>query len=233
MREIVLDTETTGLNVEDGHRVIEIGACEMINHVITGKSLHKYLNPERKIDKEATRVHGINDDFLIDKPKFSEICDELMNFLSDSRLVIHNSKFDLSFLNNELMLSGISKNIGNEITDTLILAKKLFPGSPVNLDALCRRYNINLTTRETHGALIDSILLAEVYIELIGGKQTSLTFFNELNTNSVDTNFPLQVQNTKENKTNIKRVFNPSREEKEKHKEFYETFNNPIWKKYL
>ncbi len=197
MREIVLDTETTGLNVEDGHRVIEIGACEMINHVITGKSFHKYLNPERQIDKEATKVHGINDDFLIDKPKFSEICDELMNFLGDSRLVIHNSKFDLSFLNNELMLSGISKNIGNEITDTLILAKKLFPGSPVNLDALCRRYNINLTTRETHGALIDSILLAEVYIELIGGKQTSLTFFNELNTNSVDTTPPFKSKTQK------------------------------------
>ena len=232
MREIVLDTETTGLKVEDGHRVIEIGACEMINHVLTGKSLHLYLNPERPIDKEAMRVHGINDDFLIDKPKFSEVCEELLKFLNDSRLIIHNSKFDLSFLNNELILSGTNKHIDNEIIDTLVLAKKLFPGSPVNLDSLCRRYNISLTTRETHGALIDSMLLAEVYVELIGGKQTSL-MFNELNNNLVDSKAAFQVQNKKENKTNRKRVFHPSKEEKEKHKEFFETFKNPIWKKYL
>jgi len=232
MREIVLDTETTGLNIEDGHRVIEIGACEMINHVLTGKSLHIYLNPERRIDKEAIRIHGINDDFLIDKPKFSEVCEELLNFLDDSRLIIHNSKFDLSFLNNELILSGTNKNIDNEIIDTLILAKKLFPGSPANLDSLCRRYNISLTTRETHGALIDSMLLAEVYVELIGGKQTSL-MFNELNNNSVDSKTAFHVQNKKENKPNKERVFHPSKEEKEKHKEFFETFKNPIWKKYL
>ena len=232
MREIVLDTETTGLNIEDGHRVIEIGACEMINHVLTGKSLHIYLNPERKIDKEAMRVHGINDDFLISKPKFSEVCEEIMSFLSDSRLIIHNAKFDLSFLNNELILSGTNKKIDNEIIDTLSLAKKLFPGSPLSLDSLCRRYNISLTTRETHGALIDSMLLAEVYIELIGGKQTSL-MFNEKNTNSVDSKATFQSQNKKENKTIKERVFNPSKEEKEKHKEFIETFKNPIWKKYL
>ena len=232
MREIVLDTETTGLNVEDGHRVIEIGACEMINHVLTGKSLHLYLNPEKQIDKEAKRVHGINDDFLIDKPKFSEVCEELLSFLSDSRLIIHNSKFDLSFLNNELTLSGNSKNIDNEIIDTLILAKKLFPGSPVNLDSLCRRYNISLTTRETHGALIDSMLLAEVYIELIGGKQTSL-MFNQQATDSEDSKDAFQSHNKKENKTTKERVFNPSNEERVKHKEFFETFKNPIWKKYL
>ena len=232
MREIVLDTETTGLNVEDGHRVIEIGACEMINHVLTGKSLHIYLNPERQIDKEAMKVHGINDDFLIGKPKFSEVCDELLSFLSDSRLIIHNSKFDLTFLNNELILSGTNKNIDNEIIDTLILAKKLFPGSPANLDSLCRRYNISLTTRESHGALIDSMLLAEVYIELIGGKQTSL-IFNEKITNSVHSKIAFQIHNNKENKTIEERVFNPSKEEKEKHKEFFKTFKNPIWKKYL
>ena len=202
MREIVLDTETTGLNIEDGHRVIEIGACEMINHV------------------------------LISKPKFSEVCEEIMSFLRDSRLIIHNAKFDISFLNNELILSGIKKKIDNEIIDTLSLAKKLFPGSPANLDALCRRYNISLTTRETHGALIDSMLLAEVYIELIGGKQTSL-MFNETNTNSVDAKATFQIQNKKENITIKERVFNPSKEEKEKHKEFFETFKNPIWKKYL
>ena len=170
----------------------------MINHVLTGKSLHLYLNPERRIDKEAMRIHGINDDFLIDKPKFSEVCEELLNFIDDSRLIIHNSKFDLSFLNNELILSGANKNIDNEIIDTLVLAKKLFPGSPANLDSLCRRYNISLTTRETHGALIDSMLLAEVYVELIGGKQTSL-MFKELNKNSVDTKTAFQVQNKKEN----------------------------------
>tara|TARA_B100000686_G_C16502745_1_gene817938 strand:- start:16 stop:714 length:699 start_codon:yes stop_codon:yes gene_type:complete len=232
MREIVLDTETTGLNVEDGHRVIEIGACEMIDHVLTGKSLHIYLNPERQIDKEAMRVHGINDEFLIGKPKFSEICEELLSFLGDSRLIIHNSKFDLSFLNNELILSGTNKIIENEIIDTLIIAKKLFPGSPVNLDSLCRRYNINLTTREEHGALIDSMLLAEVYIELIGGKQTSLVF-NEMKMDSADLKANFQIQNKKENKTIKERVFNPSNEEKEKHKEFFETFKNPIWKKYL
>ena len=175
MREIVLDTETTGLDVKDGHRIIEIGACEMINHVATNKTFHVYINPQREIDIDAVNIHGISNEDLIDKPKFSEICDEFLNFIKNSTLVIHNADFDLSFINNELNLCGKNFEIRNPIIDTLKLAKKKFPGSLVNLDTLCKRFNINLNSRNFHGALIDAVLLSDVYVELIGGKQTSLT----------------------------------------------------------
>ena len=230
MREIVLDTETTGLDVKEGHRLIEIGACEMINHVLTNKTFHVYINPEREIDIDAINIHGITNEDLIEKPKFSEICDEFLDFIGNSALVIHNADFDISFINNELNLSGKKLEIRNPIIDTLKLAKKKFPGSLVNLDSLCKRFDINLNSRKFHGALIDAVLLSDVYVELIGGKQTSLTFDDKQIVGSSDKTvcvFSEKVELIKD------RNFVVTESELEKHKKFIETIDDTIWKKYL
>ena len=230
MREIVLDTETTGLDITEGHRLIEIGACEMINHVLTNKTFHVYVNPDREIDIDAVNIHGISNEDLIDKPKFSEICDEFLDFIGNSVLVIHNADFDISFINNELHLSGKNFVINNPVIDTLILAKKKFPGSLVNLDSLCKRFDINLNSRRFHGALIDAVLLSDVYVELIGGKQTSLTFDNKQIVGSSDKTvsvFSKKVKLTKD------RNFIVTESELEKHEKFIETIDNAIWKKHL
>ena len=230
MREIVLDTETTGLDVTEGHRLIEIGACEMINHVLTNKTFHVYINPEREIDIDAVNIHGISNEDLIEKPKFSEICDEFLDFIGNSSLVIHNADFDISFINNELNLSGKNLEIRNPIIDTLKLAKKKFPGSLVNLDSLCKRFDINLNSRKFHGALIDAVLLSDVYVELIGGKQTSLTFDDKQIVGSSDKTasvFRKKVELIKD------RNFVVTESELEKHKKFIETIDDAIWKKYL
>ena len=230
MREIILDTETTGLHVTEGHRLIEIGACEMINHVLTNKTFHVYINPEREIDIDAVNIHGISNEDLIEKPKFSEICDEFLDFIGNSTLIIHNADFDISFINNELHLSGKNFEIRNPIIDTLKLAKKKFPGSLVNLDSLCKRFDINLNSRKFHGALIDAVLLSDVYVELIGGKQTSLTFDDKQIVGSSDKNeivFNKKVELTKD------RNFVVTESELEKHNKFIETIDDAIWKKYL
>ena len=230
MREIVLDTETTGLDVTEGHRLIEIGACEMINHVLTNKTFHVYINPEREIDIAAFNIHGISNEDLIEKPKFSEICDEFLDFIGNSVLIIHNADFDLSFINNELHLCGKNIEIRNPIINTLKLAKKKFPGSLVNLDSLCKRFDINLNSRKFHGALIDAVLLSDVYVELIGGKQTSLTFDDKQIVGSSDktaNSFSEKVELTKD------RNFVVTESELEKHKKFIETIDDTIWKKYL
>jgi len=230
MREIVLDTETTGLDVTEGHRLIEIGACEMVNHVLTNKTFHVYINPEREIDIDAINIHGISNEDLIEKPKFSEICDEFLDFIGDSTLVIHNADFDISFINNELNLSGKNLEIRNPIIDTLKLAKKKFPGSLVNLDSLCKRFDINLNSRKFHGALIDAVLLSDVYVELIGGKQTSLTFDDKIIVGPFDKTasvFSEKVESIKD------RNFVVTESELEKHKKFIETIDDTIWKKYL
>ena len=229
MREIVLDTETTGLDVTEGHRLIEIGACEMINHVLTNKTFHVYINPEREIDIGAVNIHGISNEDLIEKPKFSEICNEFLDFIDNSTLIIHNADFDLSFINNELNLCGKNFEIKNPIVDTLKLAKKKFPGSLVNLDALCKRFDINLNSRKFHGALVDAVLLSDVYVELIGGKQTSLTFDNRQTLVSSDDN----ISNPDTNKQLIKdRNFLVEISELEKHESFINTIENAIWKNY-
>ena len=229
MREIVLDTETTGLDVTEGHRLIEIGACEMINHVLTNKTFHVYINPEREIDIGAVNIHGISNEDLIEKPKFTEICDEFLDFIDNSTLIIHNADFDLSFINNELYLCGKNFEIKNPIVDTLKLAKKKFPGSLVNLDALCKRFDINLNSRKFHGALVDAVLLSDVYVELIGGKQTSLTFDNRQTLVSSDDN----ISNPDTNKQLIKdRNFLVESSELEKHESFINTIENAIWKNY-
>jgi DNA polymerase-3 subunit epsilon len=173
MREIVLDTETTGLDPADGHRIVEIGCIELLNHVPTGRDFHRYVNPERAMDADAFAVHGITDEMLDGKPRFAEVVDELLAFLGDGRLVIHNAEFDLRFLNHELKLAGRPPlACGHE--DTLALARRRFPGAPASLDALCRRFAIDLSERDKHGALLDCRLLAAVYLELVGGREPTL-----------------------------------------------------------
>lgn len=175
MREIVLDTETTGFDAEGADRIVEIGALELINHLPTGRTFHVYINPERSMPKEAFDVHGLGDDFLRDKPKFAEIVKSFIDFISDdARLVIHNAAFDMKFLNAELRRAGHPVLPWSRALDTLMLAREKFPGSPATLDALCRRFGVDNSGRELHGALLDSELLAEVYLELIGGRQPDL-----------------------------------------------------------
>ena len=178
MREIVLDTETTGLSIEDGHRVVEIGCIELENLIPTKNKFHFYLNPERKVSEKALQVHGYTDKFLSDKKKFFEIVDEFLNFTKDKRLIIHNAEFDLSHLNNELKIIG-KDPIKNEVVDTLILARNKFPGSQSSLDALCKRFRIDNSKRTSHTALIDCDLLSKVYINLIDQKEPTLNFQNQ------------------------------------------------------
>ncbi len=177
MKEIVLDTETTGISVKDGHRIVEIGCIELDNLVPTKNKFHCYLNPERKVSEKALEVHGYSDSFLSDKMKFAEIADEFLKFIKDKKLIIHNAEFDLSHLNNELQIIG-KKKLDNEIIDTLSLARNKFPGSQISLDALCKRYRIDNSKRVQHTALIDCDLLAKVYINLIDQKEPTLNFKN-------------------------------------------------------
>jgi DNA polymerase III subunit epsilon len=172
MREIVLDTETTGFEPSEGHRIVEIGAIELLNHMPTGRIYHQYISPEREMPKEAFEVHGLGDEFLRDKPRFAQVGAAFLDFIgADSRLVIHNASFDMKFLNAELGWANLPVIPMDRALDTVGLARRKFPGSPASLDALCRRFGIDNSARDKHGALLDSELLAEVYLELIGGRQ--------------------------------------------------------------
>lgn len=171
MREIVLDTETTGLDPATGDRIVEIGAVELFNHLPTGRTYHQYLNPQRLMPPEAFAVHGLGDDFLRDKPLFAAIAPAFLAFIADAKLVIHNAAFDMKFLNAEMTRAGHPALPYARATDTLLIAKQKFPGSPASLDALCRRFGVDNSGREKHGALLDSEILAEVYLELVGGRQ--------------------------------------------------------------
>lgn len=171
MREIVLDTETTGFEPSEGHRIVEIGAVELENHMPTGNTYHQYINPERGMPREAFEVHGLGDEFLRDKPVFKEIGRAFLDFIGDAKLVIHNAAFDVKFLNFELKLMGLPAIEWSRAIDTLAIARQKFPGSPASLDALCRRFGVDNSAREKHGALLDSEILADVYLELIGGRQ--------------------------------------------------------------
>ena len=175
MKEIVLDTETTGISVKDGHRIVEIGCMELDNLIPTKNTFHCYLNPERKVSEKALEIHGYTDEFLSTKKKFAEIIDEFLNVIKNKRLVIHNAEFDLAHINNELSLMG-EKQITNEIVDTLSIARDKYPGSPASLDALCKRYRIDNSKRVNHSALIDCELLSKVYINLIDQKEPTLDF---------------------------------------------------------
>ena len=174
MKEVILDTETTGLDVKDGHRIVEIGCLELDNFVLTSEKFHCYLNPERKVSEQALKVHGYTDFFLAKQKKFSQIVDDFLQFIKDKKLVIHNASFDLSHINNELQLLGKNKIGPQNVVDTLELARKKFPGSQNSLDALCKRYKIDNSKREKHTALIDCELLSKVYINLTGQKEPSL-----------------------------------------------------------
>ena len=210
MKEVVLDTETTGISVREGHRIVEIGCIELENLIPTKNRFHCYLNPERKVSEKALEVHGYTDEFLAKQIKFSEIGDQFLEFIKDKRLIIHNAEFDLGHLNNELSIFG-KKKITNEVIDTLILARDKFPGSPVSLDALCKRYRIDNSNRTKHTALIDCDLLAKVYINLIDQKEPTLNFQNQ-DTDTKDKN------NTKV--SYFKKVIKPSEKETLNHKEY-------------
>jgi DNA polymerase-3 subunit epsilon len=174
MREIVLDTETTGFEPAEGDRIVEIGAVELVNHVPTGQTFHVYINPKRPMPEAAFKVHGLGDDFLRDKPLFEQVAQDFLDFIGDAKLVIHNAAFDMKFLNAELGWAGLPKLPMTQAIDTLDMARRKFPGSPASLDALCRRFMIDNSARTLHGALLDSEILAEVYLELIGGRQPDL-----------------------------------------------------------
>ena len=210
MKEVVLDTETTGISVKEGHRVVEIGCIELENLIPTKNRFHCYLNPERKVSEKALEVHGYTDDFLASQKKFSDVGEEFLEFIKDKRLIIHNAEFDLGHLNNELSLFG-KKKIENEVVDTLTLARDKFPGSPVSLDALCKRYRIDNSKRTQHTALIDCDLLAKVYINLIDQKEPTLDFQNQDN-EIIEKNLSGLVYFTK--------VVEPTSEELKKHKEY-------------
>ena len=207
MKEVVLDTETTGLSVRDGHRLVEIGCIELSDLVPTAKKFHCYLNPERKVSEKALEVHGYTDDFLSNKKKFKEIADDFLDFIKDKRLIIHNAEFDLSHLNNELKILG-KDEIKNDIVDTLVLARDKFPGSSISLDALCKRYRIDNTKRTLHTALIDCDLLAKVYINLIGQKEPTLNFKNQ---------DPQMTKNLSKEISYYKKVVVPSKQELDDH----------------
>ena len=209
MKEIILDTETTGLSVRDGHRVVEIGCIELENLIPTGNKFHCYLNPERKVSEKAFEVHGYTDEFLAKQKKFSEIAHEFLNFISNKKIIIHNAEFDLSHLNNELAIIKKDK-INNEIIDTLVLARNKFPGSSISLDALCKRYKIDNSKRSKHTALIDCDLLSKVYINLIDQKEPTLNFQNMDET---------KIANNK-NILYFKKVIKPNNNEIKKHNEY-------------
>tara|TARA_B100000530_G_C15862827_1_gene450043 strand:- start:339 stop:1004 length:666 start_codon:yes stop_codon:yes gene_type:complete len=220
MKEVVLDTETTGLSIKEGHRIVEIGCIELENLIPTRNNFHCYLNPERKVSEKALEVHGYSDQFLSDKMKFSEVVDKFLNFIKDKRLIIHNAEFDLSHLNNELKM--IKKSpIKNEIIDTLILAREKFPGSQTSLDALCKRYRIDNSKRTQHSALVDCALLSKVYINLIDQKEPTLDFQgSDIKTNLINNDRILYS----------KKVIEPNNEEINLHREY---LKNKLKKNYF
>ena len=210
MKEIVLDTETTGISVKEGHRIVEIGCIELDNLIPTNNKFHCYLNPERKVSEKAFEVHGYSDEFLAKQKKFGDIAEEFLNFIDGKRLIIHNSEFDLAHLNNELNLF-MKSNIKNEIIDTLDLARNKFPGSPASLDALCKRFRIDNSKRIQHTAIIDCELLAKVYVNLIDQKEPTLDFQS------------LEHENNSYSKSDVsyyKKVIIPSKKEIDNHKEY-------------
>jgi DNA polymerase-3 subunit epsilon len=210
MKEIVLDTETTGISVKEGHRIVEIGCIELENLIPTKRKFHYYLNPERKVSEKAFEVHGYSDEFLSKQKKFSEVLEEFLIFIKDARLIIHNAEFDLAHLNNELTLHG-KKILNNEVIDTLILARNKYPGSSVSLDALCKRFRIDNSKRVQHTALIDCDLLSKVYINLIDQKEPTLNFKND--NNDINNSKVLEV-------SYFKKIITPSIDEVKKHREY-------------
>ena len=236
MREIALDTETTGINPRDGHRIIEIGALELMNHLPTGRKLHLYINPERHIDDGAIAVHGITTEFLADKPVFADIVEEFLIFIGSDVMVIHNAAFDMGFINAELVRLDRPVLPMAQSIDTLLMARKKFPGAQANLNALCRRFEIDSTHRDLHGALVDADLLASVYIQLLGGLQPGLLLDTEVDQKMETQTFTkeaipsLKYQGETKEIRNI-RVHAPTASEQKAHNIFLAGLKNPIWKR--
>lgn len=230
MREIALDTETTGLDPASGHRVVEIGCVEMIGHVRTATHFHTYLNPERDMPREAENIHGLSSQFLKDKPVFKTIARAFLEFIGDSPLVIHNAGFDLKFLNYELNVLDLPLIDAARATDTVLIARKMFPGSPANLDALCKRFNIDTSVRTKHGALLDAELLADVYLELKGGRQSSLLGKPAEGTDTHHAPRATHHDLTFTGHTDIPiRHFPPTSEELAAHKAMVDKLKKPLW----
>jgi len=213
MKEVILDTETTGISVKDGHRIVEIGCIELDNLLPTNNNFHCYLNPERKVSEKALAVHGYTDEFLSSKKKFKEVVDDFLSFISDKKLIIHNAEFDLGHLNQELKLVGKGQ-IKNEVVDTLALARDKFPGSSISLDALCKRYKIDNSKRTQHTALVDCDLLAKVYINLTDQREPTLDFQNSDS---------IMNDRKKEKVLYFKKIIKPSSEEIQNHKKYLKT----------
>lgn len=233
MREIVLDTETTGLDHENGDRIVEIGIVELKNYVQTGEYFHYHLNPERDSDPKALKIHGLTKEFLSNKPKFNEIVEDFLDFISDSKIVIHNAAFDIGFINAELGKCKLDSINSDKVIDTLFLAKKKYAGQSLSLDALCRKFSVDISNREIHGALKDAKLLAQVYLELIGGKQTNLKFNNEVEN---------KIDNQKTNLTDLSQIYKNkeilqikrvqlNKLDYEEHLDFIKKIPNSIWSK--
>ncbi len=223
MREIVLDTETTGLDPASGHRIVEIGCLELINHVPSGVTFQRYLNPERDMPSDAFDVHGLSDAFLSDQRLFADIVDSFLDFIADSPLIIHNARFDLGFLNAELDRIGRPGVESARAIDTVELARRKQPGAPANLDALCRRFGIDNSGRDKHGALLDAELLAEVYLELIGGRQPALG----LQRNEQQATAPRRAEPT----ARPARAHGPSTDELAAHSAFVDSLDDPVWRR--
>jgi len=229
MREIVLDTETTGLNPLGGHRIVEIGCVELVNHVATGNVYHQYVNPERDMPQEAFQVHGLSEEFLATHPRFEEVADDFLVFIGDATLIIHNAQFDMGFINAELARLDRAAVPMDRAIDTVRLAREKFPGAQASLDALCRRFQIDNSARSKHGALLDSELLAEVYLELIGGRQPDL----ELASEKVPVTEMVQATGPETDEGSIlrqARKHSPTEAELLRHAEFIDRLENPIWR---
>lgn len=225
IREVTLDTETTGLNPANGDRIVEIGCVELINKVKTGNVFHTYINPCRDVPEEAFRIHGLSSDFLKDKPTFENIAKEFMQFLGDDKLVIHNATFDMRFINSELSMIGHREINFNRTVDTLIIARSKFPGAQATLDALCKRFGIDLSKRVKHGALLDAVLLADVYVELMGGNQGSMALhMPKTSGNMVSTTVAKSASTPR-----TSRSVAPNKAELEAHKEFLKQVKDTVW----
>ena len=235
MRELVLDTETTGLDHESGDRIVEIGIVELNNYIITGQYLHYYINPEKVSDPRAEKIHGLTTEFLSNKPKFADIAETLIDFIGDNKVIIHNAPFDLGFLNAEFSKCDLKELKEEQVIDTLIISRKKYPGQSVSLDALCRRFNIDLTTRDKHGALLDAKLLSQVYLELMGGNQISLGFNNLVFNNLKDKEIILKDLHIRYLGNKIRPINNIKLDQQDynKHKDFIKNLPNNIWSKIM
>jgi len=223
MREIVLDTETTGLDPKSGHRIVEIGCVEMVNQVATGETFHAYINPERDMPEQAFAVHGLSEAFLADKPHFADVVETFVAFIGNVNLVIHNAEFDMGFINAELTMAGLEPLSMDRAIDTVRIARRKFPGAPANLDALCKRFQIDNSERDLHGALLDARLLAEVYLELIGGRQRGLSLTGPA---KAEGTVAAAVSKTER----PPRPHQPSADELAAHEAFVERLDEPVWR---